>query len=205
LITKADGGKFGKTEQGNVWLSAKYTSPYKFYQFWINTSDEDAEKYIKIFTFLDRETIEQLITEHQEAPHYRILQKKLAEEVTRMVHGAAALQNAIDASSILFGKTTATALKSLDEQTFLDVFEGVPQGQIAKSQLDSEIEIATALVESGFLSSGNEARRALKENSISVNKEKVNSQKMLTINDLIQGKYILLQRGKKKYFLLQVK
>jgi len=205
LITKADGGKFGKTEQGNVWLSAKYTSPYKFYQFWINTSDEDAEKYIKIFTFLDRETIEQLITEHQEAPHYRILQKKLAEEVTRMVHGAAALQNAIDASSILFGKTTAAALKSLDEQTFLDVFEGVPQGQIAKSQLDSEIEIATALVESGFLSSGNEARRALKENSISVNKEKVNSQKMLTINDLIQGKYILLQRGKKKYFLLQVK
>ena len=205
LITKADGGKFGKTEQGNIWLSAKYTSPYKFYQFWINTSDEDAEKYIKIFTFLDRDTIEQLIAEHQEAPHYRVLQKKLAEEVTRMVHGTAALQNAIDASSILFGKTTAAALKSLDEQTFLDVFEGVPQGQIAKSQLDSEIDIATALVESGFLSSGNEARRALKENSISVNKEKVNAQKMLTINDLIQDKYILLQRGKKKYFLLQVK
>ncbi len=205
LITKADGGKFGKTEQGNVWLSAKYTSPYKFYQFWINTSDEDAEKYIKIFTFLDKETIEKLIAEHKESPHYRILQKKLAQEVTRMVHGKNALQKAIDASNILFGKTTSEALKSLDEQTFLDVFEGVPQGEISRAKLEKNIEIAAALVESGFLNSGNEARRALKENSVSVNKEKVTADKKLTPEDLISDKYILLQRGKKKYFLLIVK
>ena len=204
LITKADGGKFGKTEQGNIWLSPDYTSPYKFYQFWINTSDEDAEKYIKIFTFLDKESIEKLINEHREAPHFRILQKKLAEEVTRMVHGDEALQNAINASSILFGKSTAEALKSLDEQTFLDVFEGVPQGEISKEKIEAGIDIATTLVESGFLSSGNEARRALKENSVSVNKEKVNADKQLTTTDLINNKYILLQRGKKKYFLLHI-
>jgi len=204
LITKADGGKFGKTERGNVWLSAKYTSPYKFYQFWINTTDEDAEKYIKIFTFLDKETIEKLIVEHKEAPHYRVLQKKLAEEVTRMVHGEEALQNAINASQILFGKTTADALKQLDEQTFLDVFEGVPQGEIDRSVLANGIDIATMLVESGFLKSGNEARRALKENSVSVNKEKVDAQKIVNQNDLINDKYILLQRGKKKYFLVRV-
>ena len=205
LITKADGGKFGKTEQGNVWLSAKYTSPYKFYQFWINTGDEDAEKYIKIFTFLDKDAINQLITEHREAPHYRILQKKLAEEVTRMVHGEAALQKAQDASRILFGKSTADALKSLDEQTFLDVFEGVPQGSLQRQDIENGIDIATALVETGFLKSGNEARRALKENSISVNKEKVTADKILTTTDLINDTYILLQRGKKTYFLIKVK
>ena len=204
LITKADGGKFGKTEQGNVWLSAKYTSPYKFYQFWINTSDEDAEKYIKIFTFLDKETIEKLIVEHREAPHYRVLQKRLAEEVTRMVHGEEALQKAVDASHILFGKSTAEALKSLDEQTFLDVFEGVPHGSLKRENLDAGLDIATALVNSGFLKSGNEARRALKENSVSVNKEKVTADRELTPEDLINNTYILLQRGKKKYFLVKV-
>ncbi len=203
LITKADGGKFGKTEQGNVWLDAKYTSPYKFYQFWINTSDEDAEKYIKIFTFLDKETVDKLIKEHKEARHYRILQKKLAEEVTRMVHGEENLQKAIEASNILFGKTTSDALKKLDNQTFLDVFDGVPQGSIEKKRLEEGIEIGTLLTESGFLSSGNEARRALKENSVSVNKEKVTADRIVNINDLINDQYVLLQRGKKKYFILK--
>ena len=204
LITKSDGGKFGKTEQGNVWLSAKYTSPYKFYQFWINTSDEDAEKYIKIFTFLDKKTVEQLIVKHREAPHFRILQKRLAEEVTRMIHGEEALQKAIDASRILFGKSTAEVLKSLDEQTFLDVFEGVPQGSLKRATLESGLDIATALTTSGFLPSGNEARRALKENSVSVNKEKVTADKILTTDDLINDTYIILQRGKKKYFMIKV-
>ncbi len=203
LITKADGGKFGKTEQGNIWLDAKYTSPYRFYQFWINTSDEDAEKYIKIFTFLDKETIDKLIEEHKEAPHFRILQKQLAEEVTRMVHGEENLQKAIEASNILFGKTTSEALKKLDTQTFLDVFDGVPQGQINKQHLEEGIDIASLLTDSGFLSSGNEARRALKENSVSVNKEKVTAEKKVTKKDLINDKYILLQRGKKKYFILK--
>ncbi len=204
LITKSDGGKFGKTEQGNVWLSAKYTSPYKFYQFWINTSDEDAEKYIKIFTFLDKDTVEKLIVEHREAPHFRILQKRLAEEVTRMIHGEEALQKAIDASRILFGKSTAEALKSLDEQTFLDVFEGVPQGSLKRDTLESGLDITTALTTSGFLPSGNEARRALKENSVSVNKEKVTTDKVLTTDDLINDTYIIFQRGKKKYFMVKV-
>ncbi len=204
LITKSDGGKFGKTEQGNIWLSAKYTSPYRFYQFWINTSDEDAEKYIKIFTFLDKKTIEQLITEHRVAPHFRILQKKLAEEVTRMVHGEEALQKAIEASRILFGKSTAETLKSLDEQTFLDVFEGVPQGRLKLADLEAGLDIAAALTGSGFLPSGNEARRALKENSVSVNKEKVSANKVLTKDDLINDRYIILQRGKKKYFMVKV-
>ena len=205
LITKADGGKFGKTETGNIWLRAKYTSPYKFYQFWINVSDEDAEKYIKIFTFLNKETIDNLIEEHNKDRGFRILQKRLAEEVTKMVHSEEALQKAIDATQILFGrKTTAESLKSLDEQTFLDGFEGVPQGKIERSKIEEGLEIASALVESGFLPSGNEARRAMKENSVSVNKEKVNNEKKLTTDDLISDKYILLQCGKKKYFLLLV-
>ncbi len=203
LITKSDGGKFGKTEQGNVWLDAKYTSPYKFYQFWINTSDEDAEKYIKIFTFLDKNTIDRLIEEHKEAPHYRVLQKKLAEEVTRMVHGEENLKKAMEASNILFGKTTSEALKKLDTQTFLDVFEGVPQGSIERKKLEEGIEIGSLLTGSGFLSSGNEARRALKENSVSVNKEKVTADRIVNADDLINDKYVLLQRGKKKYFILK--
>ncbi len=205
LITKADGTKFGKTEGGNIWLDANRTSPYKFYQFWFNSSDEDAENYIKKFTFLDKQTIDNLIAEHKENPHLRLLQKKIGEEVTVMTHGKDAYENALKASNILFGKSTAGDLKTLDEQTFLDVFEGVPQAEISKSDLDNGLEIIAALNEkSGFLKSNGEARRALKENSISVNKEKVNDTTVLTNDDLIADKFILLQRGKKNYFLLKV-
>lgn len=205
LITKADGTKFGKTESGNVWLDAEKTSPYKFYQYWLNTSDADAENYIKIFTFLDKETIEKLIAEHQEAPHLRLLQKKIGEEVTIMTHGKEAYEKALKASQILFGKSTADDLKSLDTQTFLDVFEGVPMASISKSELENGLDIIAALNEkSGFLKSNGEVRRALKENSISVNQEKVQEGYHITQDDLIAGQYILLQRGKKKYFLLQV-
>ncbi len=205
LITKADGTKFGKTEGGNVWLDAKRTSPYKFYQYWFNSSDADAEKYIKIFTFLDKEEIEELIKKHQEAPHLRLLQRKIGEEVTIMTHGKEAYENALKASSILFGKSTAADLKTLDEQTFLDVFEGVPQAEISKTDLAEGISIVDALNEkSGFLKSNGEARRALKENSISVNKEKVKDDKVIATNDLIADKFVLLQRGKKNYFLLKV-
>lgn len=205
LVTKADGTKFGKTEGGNIWLDENRTSPYKFYQYWLNASDLDAEKYIKIFTFLDQKTIDKLIAEHQEAPHFRILQKTVAEEVTIMTHGREAYENALKASSILFGNSTAGDLKSLNEQTFLDVFEGVPQAEILREDLKIGIDIVSALNEkSNFLSSNSEARRALKENSISVNKEKVTENFTLTINDLIADKYILLQRGKRNYFLLKV-
>jgi tyrosyl-tRNA synthetase len=205
LVTKADGTKFGKTEGGNIWLDAGRTSPYKFYQYWINSSDADAEKYIKIFTFLDKETVEKLITEHQEAPHQRLLQKTVAEEVTRMTHGEEALENAVKASSILFGRSTAEDLKGLDEQTFLDVFEGVPQAEVSKEALEEGIDMISALVErSGFLKSNGEARRALKENSISVNKEKVKEDHKITARELIADKFVLLQRGKRNYFLLKV-
>jgi len=204
LITKADGTKFGKTEGGNVWLDAKRTSPYKFYQFWFNADDADAENYIKKFTFLPKDEIEALIKAHKEAPHLRLLQKKIGEEVTIMVHGKDAYENALKASNILFGKSTASDLKSLDEQTFLDVFDGVPQAEIAQADLENGIEIITALNEkSGFLKSNGEARRALKENSISVNKEKITDATVLTKEDLIADKFILLQRGKKNYFLLK--
>ncbi len=205
LITKADGTKFGKTEGGNIWLDASKTSPYKFYQYWLNTSDVDAEKYIKIFTFLDQETVEKLIVGHAEMPHLRILQKRIGEEVTVMTHGQEAYENALKASQILFGKSTADDLKSLDEQTFLDVFDGVPLVDISKSDLERGIDIIAALNEkSGFLQSNGEVRRALKENSISVNKTKVSEGYSITSSDLIANKYILLQRGKKKYFLLKV-
>ena len=174
LVTKADGTKFGKTESGNVWLDAERTSPYKFYQYWLNASDIDAEKYIKIFTFLDRQTVEKLIKEHQEAPHLRLLQKTVANEVTEMVHSKEALENAIKASNILFGRSTADDLKGLDEKTFLDVFDGVPQAEVSKSDLEKGIDIIDALnAKSGFLKSNGEARRALNENSISINKEKI--------------------------------
>ena len=204
LITKADGSKFGKTAGGNVWLDAARTSPYKFYQYWLNSSDEDAEKYIKIFTFLDKETIEQLIAKHKEAPHMRILQKKIGEEVTVMTHGKEAYDNAIKASNILFGKSTADDLKSLDEQTFLDVFDGVPQAEIERSVIENGLEIVPAFADTKFLNSNGEVRRALKENSISMNKEKVKEDFVITANDLIANKFVLLQRGKKSYFLLKV-
>lgn len=205
LITKSDGSKFGKSEGGNVWLDAKRTSPYKFYQYWLNSSDEDAEKYIKIFTFLTEEEINALIEEHKEAPHARVLQKRLAEEITKIVHSEADLENAIKASNILFGKSTDEDLKQLDEQTFLDVFDGVPQTEIAVAEVEEGLDMIGALAEKGrFLKSNGEARRALKENSISVNKQKVKEDYTITKEDLINNKFVLLQRGKKNYFLLKL-
>lgn len=203
LITKADGSKFGKTEEGNIWLDPHRTSPYKFYQYWMNTSDEDAERYIKIFTLLSKETIEELIQAHQGAPHERLLQKRLAEEVTKMVHSKTDLENAIQASTILFGKATAESLNALDESTFLDVFEGVPQASVTRDLiLDGMDMIAALSAKTGFLSSNGEARRELKQNAISVNKEKVTENYTITEKDLINDKYVLLQRGKKSYFLI---
>lgn len=206
LITKSDGSKFGKSEGGNVWLDANRTSPYKFYQYWLNSSDEDAEKYIKIFTFLKEDEINELISEHKEARHLRVLQKRLAEEITTMVHSKEDLDNAIKASNILFGKSTSEDLKGLDENTFLDVFDGVPKTEIDKLEISSGLDIIAALAEKGgFLKSNGEARRALKENSISVNKEKVEESYKITEADLINNKFVLLQRGKKNYFVLIVK
>lgn len=205
LITKADGSKFGKTEAGNVWLDKNRTSSYKFYQYWLNTSDVDAANYIKIFTFLDQATIAQLEKEHLEAPHLRLLQKRLAEEVTTMVHGAAEYEKAVQASQILFGKTTADALKNLDAATFLEIFDGVPQQELSVAQLQEGVDIIAALVEhSGFLPSNSEARRALKAQSISVNKEKVGEGYQLSLEDRIGENYILLQKGKKNYFVLRI-
>ena len=205
LVTKADGTKFGKTEGGNVWLDAKRTSPYKFYQYWLNASDEDAEKYIKIFTFLDKETIESLVAEHRETPHLRLLQKKIGEEVTIMTHGQEAFDNAIKASQILFGKSTSEDLKALDQQTFLDIFEGVPQASVSKEDIEKGLDMIGALAaKTGFLNSNGEARRALKENAISVNKEKVKEDFIISTSDIIANAYVLLQRGKKNYFLLKV-
>lgn len=205
LITKADGTKFGKSEGGNIWLDAERTSPYKFYQYWLNTSDADAEKYIKIFTFLPKEEIEKLTAEHKETPHLRVLQKRLAEEITTMVHSKEELENAIKASGILFGNASSEDLKQLDAKTFLDVFDGVPQAAISKADLDAGIDIVDVLnAKSGFLKSNGEARRALSENSISVNREKVQEGFKLTHNDLINNQFVLLQRGKKNYFILNV-
>lgn len=205
LITKADGSKFGKTEGGNVWLTADKTSVYKFYQFWINTTDVDAEKYIKIFTFLDQATVQALLVEHQEAPHLRVLQKRLAEEVTTFVHGSEALAKAIQASGILFGNASADDLKALDAATFLEVFEGVPQAEISRAELTNGLDIVTVLNEkTGFLKSNGEARRALAENSIAVNREKVTESYVFTAMDLINNQFVLLQRGKKNYFIVRV-
>lgn len=205
LITKADGSKFGKSEGGNVWLDADKTSVYKFYQFWVNTTDVDAEKYIKIFTFLDKDTIDALIEEHKTAPHLRVLQKKLAEEITVFVHNREELEKAIQASNILFGNSTAEDLKKLDEATFLEVFDGVPQAEIAKANLENGLEIITVLNEkTGFFKSNGEARRALTANSISVNREKIKEDFVLTANDLINNQFVLLQSGKKNYFVIRV-
>ncbi|MRI01863.1 tyrosine--tRNA ligase [Kriegella sp. EG-1] len=205
LITKADGTKFGKTESGNIWLDAERTSPYKFYQYWLNTSDEDAEKYIKIFTFLTEDDIKNLILEHQEAPHLRVLQKRLAQEITIMVHSKEDFDNAVQASAILFGKSTSEDLKKLNEKTFLDVFDGVPQAEISMADLNAGLNMIGALsAKTGFLGSNGEARRELKQNSISVNKEKVKEDYLISETDLINGKFILLQRGKKNYFVLVV-
>jgi len=205
LITKADGSKFGKSEGGNVWLDADKTSVYKFYQFWVNTTDVDAEKYIKIFTFLDKETIDALIEEHKTAPHLRVLQKKLAEVITVFVHSEEELEKAIQASNILFGNSTAEDLKKLDEKTFLEVFDGVPQAEIPKADLENGLEIINVLNEkTGFFKSNGEARRALTANSISVNREKIKEDFVLTANDLINNQFVLLQSGKKNYFVIRV-
>jgi tyrosyl-tRNA synthetase len=205
LITKADGSKFGKSEGGNVWLTTDKTSVYKFYQFWLNTTDVDAEKYIKIFTFLDKNTIDSLIAEHNETPHLRVLQKRLAEEVTKFVHGEEQLGKAIEASKILFGNPTVEDLKQLDEATFLEVFEGVPQAEIAIADVEIGINIVDVLNEkSGFFKSNGEARRALTANSISVNKVKVTEEFVLSLKDLINNEFVLLQSGKKNYFVLRV-
>lgn len=205
LITKADGTKFGKTEGGNVWLDKTKTSPYKFYQYWLNASDEDAEKYIKIFTLLDKQTIEEIILQHREAPHQRVIQKTIAAEVTRMVHSEDDLKKAVLASQILFGKSTAEDLKKLDRKTFLEVFEGVPQSEISQSDLKEGIDMVPLLAShTNFLKSNGEAWRALSENSISVNKQKVGEKDRVGFQDLIDGQYILLQRGKKNYFVIKV-
>ena len=206
LITKADGTKFGKTEGGNVWLDRHRTSPYKFYQYWLNASDEDAEKYIKIFTFLDKDTIDVLITEHKETPHLRLLQKRVAEEVTTMVHSKEDLDNAIKASNILFGKSTSEDLKTLDEQTFLDVFDGVAQAEVSREDIDNGLDMIGALAsKTGFLKSNGDARRALKENAISVNKEKVKEDFSITSADLINDKFVILQKGRRNYYVVVVK
>lgn len=205
LITKADGSKFGKSEGGNVWLDAKRTSPYKFYQYWLNSADADSENFIRIFTFLEESEIEAVIAEHQKAPHLRVLQKRLANEITAMVHSEEELEKAIQASGILFGKSTSDDLKKLDDQTFLDVFDGVQQAEVPASAITDGMDIIAALAtDTGFLKSNGEARRALKENSISVNKEKVGEDYRLTKADLINDKFVLLQRGKKNYFVLKL-
>ena len=201
LIKKADGGKFGKTEEGNVWLDKTKTSPYKFYQFWLNSSDEDAKNYIKIFTLKSQEEINSIITEHEQAPHLRVLQKALADEVTTRVHSAEDLEMAIKASNILFGKSTADDLKSLDEDTFLSVFDGVPQFEVSANDFDCGIVDFLAEKTQVFASKG-EARRMLKSNAVSINKEKVNEEKQISSADLISNKYILVQKGKKNYFLI---
>ena len=204
LITKADGTKFGKTESGNVWLDARYTSPYKFYQFWLNVSDDDAKRYIKIFTLLDRETIETLIKEHDEAPHLRILQKRLAEEVTTMIHSKEELEKAQAATNILFGNATSEALRSLDEATLLQVFEGVPQFTITRADLDKPFVDIVADVCKVFPSKG-ECRKMVQGGGVQLNKEKVtDAMRSLSEADLIAGKYLLAQRGKKNYYLIIV-
>ncbi len=204
LITKADGTKFGKTEGGNVWLDPNRTSPYKFYQYWLNTSDVDAEKYIKIFTLLSKTEIDKLIEKHKEAPHLRMLQKTLAEEITVMVHSREDYENAVKASEVLFGKSTAADLKSLNEATFLDVFEGVPQAEVAKAEIENGLDMIAALAaKTEFLQSNGEARRALKENSVSVNKEKVKEDYTITSQDLINDKYVIINKGKKNTYIIR--
>ncbi|PTX44551.1 tyrosyl-tRNA synthetase [Christiangramia gaetbulicola] len=204
LITKADGTKFGKTEGGNVWLDANRTSPYKFYQYWLNTSDEDAEKYIKIFTLLSKDEIDSLIEKHREAPHQRELQKVLGREVTTMVHSEEEYENALAASEVLFGKSTADDFRKLNEATFLDVFEGVPQAEVALSEIEAGLDMIGALsAKTGFLASNGEARRALKENSVSVNKEKVKEDYTISTSDLINGKYVILNKGKKNTYIIR--
>ncbi len=204
LITKADGGKFGKTESGNVWLDSRYTSPYKFYQFWLNVSDPDAEKYIKIFTSLSKETIEDLVTEQRSAPHLRPLQKRLAEELTVMVHSREAYEMAVNASNILFGRSTSKELRTIDEETFLQVFEGVPQFTVSRDKLAKGVAAVELLTEEAavFPSKG-EMRKTVQAGGVTINKERLETfDEPINHSHLIGNKYILAQRGKKNYFLL---
>jgi tyrosyl-tRNA synthetase len=204
LITRSDGGKFGKTEEGNIWLDPEKTSPYRFYQFWLNTSDEDAESYIKKFTLLSREEIDLLLHEHTEAPHRRILQKALAKDITIRVHSEQDYLAALEASEILFDKGTAETLSRLPVHTLLAVFEGVPQRETTKSSLMNTVPVVEFLTDlTGIFSSRGEARRMLKENGVSVNKRKVTDVYLVTPQDLLQGIYILVQKGKKNYFLVK--
>jgi len=204
LITKADGSKFGKSEGGNIWLDAEKTSPFKFYQYWINASDEDVKKYIKIFSLKGKEEISNLIEKHKEAPHLRLLQKTLAEEITERVHSKADLEIAQQATNILFGKSTFEDIKNLNEKTFNEVFDGVPTAEVSQNRLKQGLNIVDALVsESNFLNSNGEAIRALKQNAISVNKQKVGKDYQLKSDDLINGKYILLNKGKKNTYVLK--
>ena len=206
LTTKADGTKFGKSEGGeNIWLDKKRTSPYKFYQFWLNQADSDAERYIRIYTFLEKDAIDDLIERHRQEPHLRELQRKLATEITILVHGVDELHRAEKASQVLFGKSTSEDLKELDGDTFLSVFEGVPQATVSKADVEAGLDIVTILAEkTSFLKSNSEARRELTANSISINKEKVSEEFVLTTENLIADKYVLLQKGKKNYFILIV-
>ncbi len=205
LITKADGNKFGKSESGNIWLDAKKTSPYKFYQFWLNLSDEDVEKFIKIFTFLSQYEINVLSEEHNKAPHLRILQKKLAEEITKEVHGEDYLEHAKEASAILFGKGTTESLKKLTTEDFLNIFEGVPQIEIKKDLLKEEIGIIDFLsTHTNIFKSKGEARKMLKNNGVSINKEKIDEKFEITLKNTIQSHYILVQKGKKNYFIIKI-
>lgn len=204
LIKKADGTKFGKTEGGNVWLDSEKTSPYKFYQFWLNASDADAENYIKIFTLKTKEEIEALIAEHNEAPHLRVLQKAIAEDITLRVHGEEALQNAIDTSEALFSKDPQV-FKKINERDFLDIFEGIPQATVERSAISEGLGIVDALSgKTDFLASNGEARRMLKQNAIAVNRTKVDDSYVITENDLLHNKYVLIAKGKKENFLLIV-
>ena len=204
LLTKADGSKFGKSEGGNIWLDAQRTSPYRFYQFWLNASDDDSPRFIRIFSTRGKEELDALIGEHAAAPHKRNLQKELAAEITRRVHGEQELAGAIAASEVLFGNS-AEGLSSLNEQQWLDVFEGVPQADVARTIVDAGVSIIDLLTDhTGFLPSKGEAKRALKEGSISVNKVKVDEQRTVSTADRLGGRYILLQRGKKNYFLVKV-
>ena len=206
LITKSDGSKFGKSEGGNVWLDASKTSVYKFYQFWLNTTDEDAEKYIKIFTFLDQETINALIEEHHQAPHLRILQKRLAEELTCFVHSKDAYENSVKASQVLFSKNFIEDINTINETLFLEVFEGVPTKELPLTMLDEGVDMIAALsAQTGFLNSNGEARRALKENAVGVNKVKVKEDYKLSKSDLIHGKYITINKGKKHTYIIKFK
>lgn len=207
LVTKADGTKFGKTESGNVWLDPKYTSPYKFYQFWLNVSDEDAERYIKIFTSLDKEKIDTLVTEHREAPHLRILQKRLAKEVTVMVHSKDDYDAAVEASGILFGNATSDALKRLDEDTLLSVFEGVPQYEVSRTEIETGIKAVDLFTEkAAVFPSKSEMRKLVQGGGVSLNKEKLAAfDQIITSADLLDGKYLLVQRGKKNYYLIIAK